>query len=552
MDRPRSGLVGVASVLTALTLLTAGCNQMTATGPGVRMVAVPGSITAIVGESAETTVTIAPVDGFSGSVTLSLRTSTGQLAPGLTLSPDSVTLLPGRSVTFPLTLAVADSLRAGTEALALSAAHNDSTQAIPLELVLDYSGTFGTATTYDLSSNGSLGSASVAARDVSGDGVPDVELAGSQCPISTGCTSAGSYEGTVWVLLNNGSGSFPTFTAYPAGSGNDPMSVALADVTGNDFLDVITAGEIGSSSTVSSGAVGVLPNDGNASFGYAATYDTGGGGSTPSAAVADVDGDGLPDIVAVDASDPGKISLLRNTGSGTFGSPTSYPTGVQVVASVAVADVDGDGHPDVVTASNDTGGGAGIVSVLHNTGNGTFAAPETYTVDNSSYEHKLSVAVGDLNGDGQPDLVVIDFMQSVATGSYVGAVWVMLNHGDGTFGTPTRYLSSAPATQGDVAVADVNGDGHPDIVTASNYYTPNINGTTTDSGEVAVLLNQGDGTFGTATAYPTGVVSSESVAVADVNGDGKPDVITGNYGTPVPLSKDPQMHPNSISILLGQ
>jgi hypothetical protein len=117
------------------------------------------------------------------------------------------------------------------------------------------------------------------------------------------------------------------------------------------------------------------------------------------------------------------------------------------------------------------------------------------------------VAVADLNGDGFPDLVVVD--------SAGNSVQVLLNDGDGTFATPLPETVGAMPVS--VSLADLDGDGHLDIVVA-------------DQGDntAAVLLGVGDGSFGAAQFYNTGSRPGW-VAAQDLNGDGKPDLVTDNY-----------------------
>lgn len=119
-----------------------------------------------------------------------------------------------------------------------------------------------------------------------------------------------------------------------------------------------------------------------------------------------------------------------------------------------------------------------------------------------------SVAIADLNGDGKPDLT---------TASYPNTVSVRFGNGDGTFGAPTDYGTGSYCRL--VAIGDLDGDGKPDLVTA------NVG---TDS--VSVLLGNGDGTFGPRMDFGTGLYPY-SVAIGDLNRDGKLDLATANYGS---------------------
>jgi hypothetical protein len=168
-------------------------------------------------------------------------------------------------------------------------------------------------------------------------------------------------------------------------------------------------------------------------------------------------------------------------------------------SSIAVGDFNGDGKPDLVTANYEYN----TASVLLGKGDGTFQAAVNYPVGTTAE----SVAVGDFNGDGKLDLVTAN------NGS--DNVSILLGNGDGTFQAAVNYaLGSAPFS---VAVGDFNGDGKLDLVT-TNYL----------DNTASVLLGKGDGTFQAALSYVCDV-SGGALAVGDFNDDGAPDVVTGGY-----------------------
>jgi hypothetical protein len=262
-------------------------------------------------------------------------------------------------------------------------------------------------------------------------------------------------------------------------------------------------------------------------FAQAVNYQPG-NGQPSSVFIADVNGDGYPDVVAANQSGSnghGSVDVYFGNGNGTFQAPVTYDSGASGTASVYVIDVNGDGRLDIVVA-NQGGGklGNGSVSVLLNNGGGTFAPPVVY---DSGGPGTNSVFVVDVNGDGEPDIVVSNYGLANADGS----VSVLLNGAAGVSGTfnPAVTYDSGGANATAVTLADVNGDGHPDILVANNCYP--LSGCPQQQGGVAVLLNDTTGKFGAATSYATPGPAT-SIAVGDVNADGKPDLFVGasTYG----------------------
>jgi hypothetical protein len=400
----------------------------------------------------------------------------------------------------------------------------------------------------------------VAIGDLNGDGKPDLAIA-------NGVASAPFYHCyfTVSVFLGNGDGTFGAGTDYQVGC--RPSFVAIGDLNRDGKPDLVVTATGSNSVGYPPNTVSILLGKGDGTFYREIGAHT--GPAPSSVGIGDLDGDGKPDL-AVANSGSNTVSVLLGNGDGSFGVNHDYPTG-DYALFLAIGDLNGDGKPDLVTTNfNNTdvsvrlGNGDGsfgalgayttggypysaVIADLNGdgkpdlaTGNETYGTPSTLSVllgnGNGSFGVRtdyaaggagVSLAVGDLNGDGKPDLVVTNYVCSGAP-CYVGSgqtVSVLLGNGDGSFGARTDYgTGSQPRS---VALGDLNGDGRLDLVVANQ-----------GSNTVSVLLGNGDGSFGARTDYGTGV-QPYSVAIGDLNGDSKPDVVVANSGS------------NTVSVLLG-
>ena len=293
------------------------------------------------------------------------------------------------------------------------------------------------------------------------------------------------------------------------------------------------------------GSVGVLLGKGDGTFQPAVTYDAGNSSYGPDIVVADVNGDGKPDALVANSwcvngacSAPGAIAVLLGNGDGTFGAAAHYTSGGSFPTSVAVADVNRDSKPDLLV-TNCTNvksycDGNGSVVVLLGKGDGTFQSAVPY---DSGGMRAASVGVGDVNGDGKPDLLVAN--------SESDTVGVLLGNGDGTFQAAVTYNSSGQFSRhgvGDlidsfkirITVVDVNGDGKLDLVFGTFG--------------VGLMLGNGDGIFGPTVTYNPGG-GADSVAVADVNADGKPDVAIVDLYTVAVLLNNSGAPPTATSLV---
>ncbi len=349
-------------------------------------------------------------------------------------------------------------------------------------------GTFRSPASYPVDNSPS----SIAIADFNGDGDLDLAVANAGWDCSSGRA--------VSVLLGKRDGTFRPKVDYDVGC--EPFNVTAADLNGDGKIDLATANYV-------DGTVSVLLNKGNGTFRPAVSYTAGHPYATDRVAPVKFENDRLPSLAVGTTAG---TYILANSGNGTFRNIGGYepPYG-----DLLVADFNRDGKPDLALADSNYEGTEGV-SILFGTKHG-FAGSTAYV----AAPEVFNVRAGDFNKDGKLDLLVSG---DATNGSDVGILWGL---GDGRFSSQTEYFGML--TPGALAIGDLNGDGSLDFIVAS-------------PSQIQVMLGNGDGSFTQAPAVTVEGVSQ--IALTDLNGDGVLDLIAM-------VSADFSGEQNAVEVFLG-
>lgn len=336
-------------------------------------------------------------------------------------------------------------------------------------------------------------------KDFNHDGKPDIVYA----------DQAGN---SLYLLYNTTTDSVGRFTA--AGQfavGTNPVHIATGDIDGNGKPDLVVVNKGSNTLTVfqNTGTTGA-----NAPFNNSTTLAT---GSNPAAVViADLNVDNLPDLAVVN-TDSNTISVYNNTfsqGALTFGARTSFATGNQP-SYVAACDLDGDNRADLIVANK----GSNTVSVFRNL-TISVGAPVQFAagIQFAAGTEPVHIVIGDVDSDGKPDIIV--------TNRHSAAISVLKNNstaGALYFSTEPNLKAEVGQTATSAAIGDFNGDGKPDVLVAADDQYP-------VHGSVRLFSNTSAGGFINFHVPYAVVIPAQpgTVHLADIEGDGKPDIVTGS------------------------
>ncbi len=342
---------------------------------------------------------------------------------------------------------------------------------------------------------------------------PQVELAAGDTPFAVATEDLDVAGLLDLAVANQGSSSVSVFVnfgdrtfseAIPLDVGGPPLDVVAFDSDFDGVPDLMTANPANQ-------GLAILYRAG---LSFTLPYFASAGASPRAIAVGDFNEDFAPDVAVVNY-ESNDVSTLLNDGFGNFASVATTAVG-GAPQHVVTADFDGDQHLDLaVTNFRDS-----TVSVLKGAGDGGFGTMATLRAGDLPFD----LAAGDFNRDGRPDLAVSSSLSALASVQYSASVSILMNQGGGQF-APQVVYSTEPGAEG-IAAADLDGDGDVDLAVANSGDPILLDA----KGNVSLLYNRGDGTFGQDVVLEAGRAPS-AVRAADLDGRGPVDLIVVNRGS---------------------
>ena len=354
--------------------------------------------------------------------------------------------------------------------------------------------------------NTGSGPFAITVADFNGDCAPDF-------------ATADQFANGVTVRFGDGAGGFPTAATYTGFA--QPQSIVSADFNNDGAPDLAVGNTVSIVGDTVGYTVSILLNDGSGAFTPGTSVTT--SGNARWLATADIDGDGNVDLFVSDAlATPYGVRLYTGNGNGTFAAPSVIATDTHTPGAMVLVDLDGDGDLDLATSMGDATG------IYLGNGNGTFAAPAylLYPDPINGADGACHIAAADIDHDGDIDLATV-------AGNVVGGATVFRNNGNATFTRSQFKMPINPTNPIFVALADLDGDGNIDIVSA------NQSGCTPEGSNLSARPGNGDGTFGASQPISVGYGPTclnshwqpNAIAALDMNCDGAADLIVPNMST---------------------
>jgi len=357
-----------------------------------------------------------------------------------------------------------------------------------------------------------------------GSGASAVAVGDFNHDCATDFATADQFGNSVTVRFGSGGGSFPTLATITGFV--TPVAIVSADFNEDGAPDLAVGNQAGFSIDPVGHTISILlnNNDGSGTFTTLTPVNSPAtNGFVTRLLATDLNEDGHIDLLSIDiTASPNGVRFYAGDGTGHFAAPAIISTDTHSPSALVAVDLNGDHHLDLAVTTGDS------TAIFLGNGNGTFGAPAyiLYPDPIEGADGAAHVAAADIDHDGDIDLVT-------TSGNFLRGVTVLRNNGDATFTRNRFQINSVVTNPVFVALADLDGDGNVDIVTA------NQSGCTPDGSNLSARPGNGDGTFGAilplSVGYGPTCLNSHwqpnAIAAVDLNCDGAADLIVPNMNT---------------------